>query len=178
LLTDSLDWPIRPRTVRRSEMVVSANLLLYVCNHGVLEVTALVGDPLLSHAKGSDPFDEYGCCTVSIRVLALFEPNIAAVVVLYYQYILGVINLWVHVQTVKVDDLVRLGCVQSLPSWSWCSFAWSSVDAVKVRTHKDLDVLAHALPVLMVLYSGQRHSVTSVSSTTTVSNDTEAYLHA
>jgi hypothetical protein len=57
-------------------------------------------------------------------------------------------------------------------------FAWSTCDAVKARVHKDLDVLAHALPVAVVLYSGQGHLVTSVSSTTTVSDDTEAYLHA
>jgi hypothetical protein len=30
-----------------------------------------------------------------------------------------------------VDDLVRLRCMQSLPSWSWGGFAWSTGDAVK-----------------------------------------------
>jgi hypothetical protein len=68
--------------------------------------------------------------------------------------------------------------MQSLPSWSWGGFAWSTGDEVLARAHKDLDVLAHALPVVVVLYSGQGHLVTSVSSTTTVSDDTEACLHA
>jgi hypothetical protein len=89
LLTDSLDCPIRPRTVRRSEMIVGAEVLLYVSHHGVLEVTALAGNPLLSHAKGSEPFDEHGCCTVSIRVLALLQPNVVAVVILDNQDILA-----------------------------------------------------------------------------------------
>jgi hypothetical protein len=77
---------------RRSEMMVSAELLLYVRHHDVLEVTALVGNPLLSHVKGSEPFDEYGCCTANIRILALLEPNVVAVVILDNQDILGVIN--------------------------------------------------------------------------------------
>jgi hypothetical protein len=49
---------------------------------------------------------------------------------------------------------------------------------VEARAHKDLEVLAHDLPVVLVLYSGQGHLVTSVPSTTTVSDDAEAYMHA
>jgi hypothetical protein len=67
-------------------------LLLYVRHHGVFEVTASVGNPLLSHAKGSEQFDENGCCTVSILVPTLPEPNIVAVVILDNQDILGVID--------------------------------------------------------------------------------------
>jgi hypothetical protein len=78
LLADSFDCAICPRTVRRSEMLVSAKLLRYVRHHGVLEVTALVGNPLLSHTKGSEQFEEYGCYTVIIRVLELLEPNVVA----------------------------------------------------------------------------------------------------
>jgi hypothetical protein len=63
-------------------------------------------------------------------------------------------------------------------SWSWSGFAWSTGYAVESRAHKDLDVLAHALPVLVILYGGQGHLVTSVSSTTTVCDDAEACLHA
>jgi hypothetical protein len=73
-------------------MVVSAKFLLYVRHQGVLEVTALVVNPLLSHAKGSEPFDEHGCCIVSIRVLALLEPNVLAVAILDNQGLYGVIN--------------------------------------------------------------------------------------
>jgi hypothetical protein len=40
-----------------------------------------------------------------------------------------------------------------------------------------LDVLAHVFLVLLILYGGLGHLVTSVSSPTTLSNDTEAYLH-
>jgi hypothetical protein len=77
-----------------------------------------------------------------------------------------------------VNDLIRLRSMQSFAPWSWGVFAWSTCNAVEARAHKDLDALAHSLPVVVVLYSGQGHLVTSVSSTTTMSDDTEAYLHA
>jgi hypothetical protein len=64
------------------------------------------------------------------------------------------------------------------PSWPWGGFAGSTGDAEEARSHKDLDVLAHSLPLVVVLYNGQGNLVTSVSSTTTVNDDTEAYLHA
>jgi hypothetical protein len=77
-----------------------------------------------------------------------------------------------------VDDFIRFGSKQSFPSWSGGGFSWSMGNAVKALSYKDLDVLSHALPVVVVLCSGQGHLVTSVYSTTTVSDDTEAYLHA
>jgi hypothetical protein len=49
---------------------------------------------------------------------------------------------------------------------------------VEARANKDLDVLAHAFSVIVILYCGQGHLMTSVSSPTTMNNDTEAYLHA
>jgi hypothetical protein len=55
-------------------------------------VTALVGDPLWSNAKGSEAFDEYCYRTVSIRMLALLEANIVAVVVRDYEDIPCVIS--------------------------------------------------------------------------------------
>jgi hypothetical protein len=45
---------------------------------------------------------------------------------------------------------------------------------VEARAHKDLDVLSHAFTIGVVLYGGQGHLVTSVSSTTTMTEDTEA----
>jgi hypothetical protein len=78
-------------------MVVGAKLFLYIRHYLVLEMTALVRYPLLSHTEGSEAFNEYGCCTVDIRVLALFEPNVVSVVILDNQDILDIINLWSHV---------------------------------------------------------------------------------
>jgi hypothetical protein len=46
------------------------------------------------------------------------------------------------------------------------------------KANKSFDVFAHDLPVVVVFYGGQGHLVTSVSSPITMSNDTEAYLHA
>jgi hypothetical protein len=60
-------------------------------------MTALVRYPLLSHTEGSEPFNSYGCCSVGIRVLALFDPNVVAVVILYNQDILDIIKRWIHV---------------------------------------------------------------------------------
>jgi hypothetical protein len=71
-----------------------------------------------------------------------------------------------------------LDACKASPLWSWGGFAWRTGDAVKARARKDLDVRAHALPVVVVLHSGQGHLVTSMSSSTTVGDDTEAYLHA
>jgi hypothetical protein len=56
--------------------------------------------------------------------------------------------------------------------------AWSTGNAVEARANKDLDDLAHAFPVVVILYDGQGHMVTSVSFPATMSNETEAYLHA
>jgi hypothetical protein len=66
----------------------------------------------------------------------------------------------------------------SFPHWSWGGFICSTGNAVEARANKYLDVVAHALPVVVVFNGGQGHLVTSVSSPTTMSNDTEAYLHA
>jgi hypothetical protein len=57
LLTDSFHCTICPRTIRRCEMVVDAKLFLYIRHYLVLEMTALVIYPLLSHIEGSEPFN-------------------------------------------------------------------------------------------------------------------------
>jgi hypothetical protein len=71
-------------------MVLVAKLLLYIRHYLVFEVTFLVRCPLLSHIEGSEPFNEYGCCSVIIR--ALLEPNVVAVVILDNQDILGILS--------------------------------------------------------------------------------------
>jgi hypothetical protein len=68
--------------------------------------------------------------------------------------------------------------VQRFSQWPWGGFSWSTGNAVEARADKDLDVLSYALPVVVVLYGAQGHLVTSVSSATTMSDDTKAYLHA
>jgi hypothetical protein len=73
-------------------MVVGANLFLYIRHYLVIEMTASVMYPSLSHTEGSEPFSEYGCCVASIRVLALFEPNVVAVVFPDNQNILDIIH--------------------------------------------------------------------------------------
>jgi hypothetical protein len=73
-------------------MVVGAKVLLYILHYLVLEVTALVRYPLLRRAKGSELFNEYSCCTVSIWVLSLLEPNVVSVVIIDNKDILVVIN--------------------------------------------------------------------------------------
>jgi hypothetical protein len=72
--------------------MVGTDLFLYFSHNLVLKLTALVGNPLWSNAKGSEPFGECGYCTVSIRRLALLELNIVAEIVLYYYDKLGFIN--------------------------------------------------------------------------------------
>jgi hypothetical protein len=89
-------------------MMLCTELLLYLSHNLVLEVTALVGDSLWSNAKGGEPFDKYGYCSVSIRMLALLEPYVVAEVVLDYEDILSIVYLLSHVDVVEVDDLVRL----------------------------------------------------------------------
>jgi hypothetical protein len=91
LLTDSFDCAIRPRAVGCGEVMLCTELFLYLSHNLVLAVTALVGDPLWSNAKGSEPVDKYGYCTVSIRMLALLEPYVVAEVVLDYEDILSII---------------------------------------------------------------------------------------
>jgi hypothetical protein len=41
-------------------MMLCTQLSLYLSHNLVLKVAALVGDPLWSNAKGSEPFDKYG----------------------------------------------------------------------------------------------------------------------
>jgi hypothetical protein len=63
--------------------------------------------------------------------------------------------------------------------WPRQSFKeWSTGNAVEARANKYLDVFAHALPVVMVLYGGKGLLVTSVFTPSSMSNDTEPYLHA
>jgi hypothetical protein len=69
-------------------------------------------------------------------------------------------------------------CKASPIGLGWGGFTWNTGNAVEARANKCLDVFAHALAVVVVLYGGQGHLVTSVSSPTTMSNDTEAFLHA
>jgi hypothetical protein len=71
--------------------MLCTELLLYFSHNLVLQVTALVGDPLWSNAKGGEPFDEYRYCTVSIRMLAFLEPYVVAEVVLDYEDILSIV---------------------------------------------------------------------------------------
>jgi hypothetical protein len=73
-------------------MVIGAKSFPRIRRNIVLEMTALVRYPLLSHTEGSEPFNEYGCCAVIIRVLALLELNVVAVVILDNQDILDIIN--------------------------------------------------------------------------------------
>jgi hypothetical protein len=68
--------------------MLCTELLLYLSDNLILKVTALVGDPLWSHAKGGELFDKYGYCTVSIRILALLEPYIVAEIVLDFEVVL------------------------------------------------------------------------------------------
>jgi hypothetical protein len=84
LLTDSFDCTISPRAVCCGEAMRCTELCLHLSHNLVLKVTALVGDPLWSNAKGGELFDKYGYCTVSIRMLALLEPYVVAEVVLDY----------------------------------------------------------------------------------------------
>jgi hypothetical protein len=71
-----------------------------------------------------------------------------------------------------------LDACKALPIGLGGGFTWRTGNAVEARANKYLDVFAHSLPVAVVLYGGQGHLMTSVSSPTTMSNDTEAYLHA
>jgi hypothetical protein len=131
LFTDGFDCTICPRAVCCGEVMVCTELILYFSHNLVLKVTALVGDPLCSNAKGGEPFSMDGYCTVSIRVLALLEPHVVAEVFLDYEDILSIVYWLAHVEVVEVDDLIRFGSVQCVYPWSRGGFSWSSGNAVK-----------------------------------------------